>query len=177
MRTELLLLLLAGMVVFYMMSSSAIKNEGTVSEESPVETSEEAGEQSAAQPVAQQPAVKEQALESVAEGEGADLNDAFNSALPEGANPEAINFQTETAPLDASKLLPDTTNVDEKWAPNIKTSGLINPSKFVTGVNTVGSSLKNPSYDIRGGIAVAKVNVCPWNNSTIDPDNNIKSLM
>ena len=175
MKTELLLLLLAGMVVFYMMSSSAIKNEGTVSEESPVETSEDVAQQ-VAQPVAQQVA-QETAVESIADGEGADLNDAFNSALPEGANPDAINFQTETAPLDASKLLPDTTNVDEKWAPNIKTSGLINPSKFVTGVNTVGSSLKNPSYDIRGGIAVAKVNVCPWNNSTIDPDNNIKSLM
>lgn len=175
MRTELLLLLFAGMIVFYMISSGTVKNDGVVNTsdtiESPVETTEE--------PITSNVKIapQETAMESIGNDDGVDLNDAFNSTLPDGVNPNVINYQSEAAQLDASKLLPDTTNVDEKWAPNIKTSGLINPSKFVTGVNTVGSSLKNPSYDIRGGIAVAKVSVCPWNNSTIDADNNIKSLM
>ena len=45
------------------------------------------------------------------------------------------------------------------------------------GVNTVGQTLKNPSHDIRGTIYCPKIaNVSPWQQSTIEPDFNLKSL-
>ena len=54
---------------------------------------------------------------------------------------------------------------------------LINTDKYVVGINTVGQSLKNPSYDIRGTIPNPKITVSPWNQSTIEPDFNLKSLI
>ena len=53
---------------------------------------------------------------------------------------------------------------------------LISYLKKLIGVNTVGQSLKNASYDIRGTIANPKFAVSPWNNSTYEPDTNIKPL-
>ena len=51
---------------------------------------------------------------------------------------------------------------------------LIMTDKYVIGVNTVGQSLKNASYDIRAAPAVPKFIVSPWMNSTIEPDYNIR---
>ena len=59
---------------------------------------------------------------------------------------------------------------------NIKDNKLINTEKYVIGVNTVGQSLKNASYDIRGTVPNPKMSVSPWNNSTYEADYNIKSL-
>lgn len=54
-------------------------------------------------------------------------------------------------------------------------SALIDISKFCQGVDTVGQSLKNPSYDLRGNIPNPKIIVSPFLNSSYDPDTNIKS--
>ena len=59
---------------------------------------------------------------------------------------------------------------------NISDDKLINTERYVIGINTVGQSLKNASYDIRGTIANPKFSVSPWNNSTYEPDYNIKPL-
>ena len=53
---------------------------------------------------------------------------------------------------------------------------LIIADRYVTGVDTVGQSLKNASYDIRAQPPCPKFNVSPWNNSTIEPDFNIKPM-
>ena len=56
-------------------------------------------------------------------------------------------------------------------------TALINvKSGYHIGVNTVGQSLRNASHDIRGTISNPKSVVSPWMNSTIEPDNNLKSL-
>lgn len=52
----------------------------------------------------------------------------------------------------------------------------INPDKYVIGINTVGQSLKNASYDIRGTVPNPKFVVSPWNNSTYEADTNIKQM-
>lgn len=54
-------------------------------------------------------------------------------------------------------------------------AALIDISKFCQGVDTVGQSLKNPSYDLRGNIPNPKIIVSPFLNSSYDPDTNIKS--
>lgn len=58
----------------------------------------------------------------------------------------------------------------------VKNRHLINVSRPI-GVNTVGTSLKNPSYDLRGnGPANAKFVVSPWLQSSIEPDINSKGF-
>lgn len=58
---------------------------------------------------------------------------------------------------------------------SLDAAALIDISKFCQGVDTVGQSLKNPSYDIRGNIPNPKIVVSPFLNSSYDPDTNIKS--
>ena len=60
---------------------------------------------------------------------------------------------------------------------NVKNSHLINIYRPI-GVNTIGNTQKNPSYDIRGtGKAIApKYVVSPWLQSTIEPDRSTKPL-
>jgi len=59
---------------------------------------------------------------------------------------------------------------------NMNDDKLINTERYIIGINTVGQSLKNASYDIRGTVANPKFSVSPWNNSTIEPDMNLKPL-
>jgi hypothetical protein len=90
--------------------------------------------------------------------------------------------QTKHSPDDlfkVDKLLPQEVKSD--WFEvmpepiKVKNRHLVNITRPV-GVNTIGSSLKNPSYDIRGNIPVAKMVVSPWMQSSIDPDLNTKGL-
>jgi len=83
--------------------------------------------------------------------------------------------------FDINKMLPQ--EIEKDWydveplltTKKIKGTHLIHP-KVHMGVNTVGSSHKNGSLDYRGDIPNPKINVSPWNNSTIDPDTNIKGI-
>lgn len=58
---------------------------------------------------------------------------------------------------------------------SVKNRHLINVSKPI-GINTIGTSLRNPSWDIRGTPSCPKFVVAPWLQSTIEPDTNLKSL-
>jgi hypothetical protein len=44
------------------------------------------------------------------------------------------------------------------------------------GIDTIGQSLRNASYDIRGSVPIVKFDIGPFNNSTIEYDYNIKAL-
>ncbi len=80
---------------------------------------------------------------------------------------------------DVQKYLPQEVNDD--WfdlvpeAISVKNRHLINITKPI-GVNTIGSSKKNASYDIRGAPSCPKYVVSPFLNSSIEPDNNLKPL-
>lgn len=83
--------------------------------------------------------------------------------------------------FDISKMLP--RQVEEEWfdveplltTKKIKGNHLLHP-KVHMGVNTVSSSLRYGTHDIRGDIPNPKINVSPWNNSTIEPDTNIRGI-
>ena len=83
--------------------------------------------------------------------------------------------------FDIDKMMPQET--ENNWfdieplqnTKKIKGTQFIHP-KVHMGVDTVGGSLKNPSLDIRGDIPNPIMNVSPWNNSTIQPDTNLKGL-
>jgi hypothetical protein len=81
----------------------------------------------------------------------------------------------------AEKFLPKEINSEwfkhdfERPEVEIVDNKLIATDKYIHGTDTVGQSLRNPTYDIRGTVANPKGNVGPWNISTIDVDDNIKS--
>ena len=114
---------------------------------------------------------------------GAELNSAFQRPIPQQARPDEVPLnKNNLKKYDAKDFLPkeinnqwfDTDFSQAKY--NVNDDKLINTERYVVGVNTVGQSLKNASYDIRGTIANPKFTVSPWNNSTYEPDFNLKSL-
>lgn len=92
-------------------------------------------------------------------GNPEDIKDLFNidKMLPKEI--EADWF--DTVPLEYSK--------------KIKGTSLIHP-KVHMGVNTVGTSKKYATHDLRGDIPNPKLYISPWLNSSIEPDTNIKGL-
>ncbi len=64
---------------------------------------------------------------------------------------------------------------DPSTSIEINDISLIDNREFI-GINTVGQSLRNANLNLRPQPPVPKVNVSPWNMSTIEPDTNIKSL-
>ena len=80
--------------------------------------------------------------------------------------------------MDSSLLLPGQVSNKLKKefnlppeAVKLSNTNLITVNKSV-GVNTVGSSLRNASHDIRGDLLVGKSYQGPWNMSTIEADMN-----
>jgi hypothetical protein len=114
---------------------------------------------------------------------GAELESAFKSPIPQKDRIDVVDInKNNVKKYDAKDFLPkeiksewfDTDFSQAKF--NLNDDKLINTDRYVIGVNTVGQSLKNASYDIRGTIPNPKFTVSPWNNSTYEPDFNLKSL-
>ena len=114
---------------------------------------------------------------------GVSLSDAFSPPLPPGTNSDLVDFKKGNMDnYDAKDFLPKEVN--DKWFETdfslakyqLNDDKLINTDRYIIGINTVGQSLKNASYDIRGTIPNPKFVASPWNNSTYEPDFNLKPL-
>jgi hypothetical protein len=113
----------------------------------------------------------------------ASLEAAFSTNIDVKADINAVEMhQKDISNYKASDFLPKETNpnwfdTDFSQAKyNLNDDKLINTERYVIGINTVGQSLKNGSHDLRGTIPNPKFTVSPWNNSTYEPDFNIKSM-
>ena len=89
-------------------------------------------------------------------------------------NPNTKYQSKDYLPQEVNNTWFETDLSNAKY--DVNNNKLINTDKFAIGINTVGQSLKNPSYDIRGTIPNPKITVSPWMQSTIEPDFNIASL-
>lgn len=94
-----------------------------------------------------------------------------NAGLKKKQSPEELFKVDELLPQEVNKnwfeVMPEPIKV--------KNRHLINVTRPV-GVNTIGTSLKNASYDIRGTPPCPKFVLSPWLQSSIEPDINIKGL-
>lgn len=204
--STILLLALVGFVIYQLMQPSTIKNMGAVnvdSDDAPKTTTEEVAsvesedEEKVAAPVME----SEEAVESDEEteeivseavhqfqandeGDGAaGLDEAFNKPVPKSVSTDKVDFNKNMVKkYDSKDYLPQEVN-DEWFETDFQqakykagSDKMINTDRYVVGVNTVGQSLKNPSYDIRGTIPNPKYTVSPWNNSTYEADYNLKPL-
>jgi hypothetical protein len=96
-------------------------------------------------------------------------------AAYEGGQPTKMSSEQI---FNAENFLPNENNNWFEQIPepiSIKNRTLINVSRPI-GVNTIGNSLRNPTYDLRGAPPNPKNIVSPWMNSTIEPDLNNKGL-
>jgi hypothetical protein len=115
---------------------------------------------------------------------GASLDAAFDKPIPESVNSDVVDLQRNNVKnYNTKDFLPkeindDWFNTDFSQAKyKMNDDKLINTERYVIGVNTTSGSLRNPTWDIRGNsYPIPKFSVSPWNNSTIEPDYNIKSL-
>lgn len=118
----------------------------------------------------------------------ADFNQTYDSSLiGDNINGDNINDvinqkSQQQLTLNNADLLPQDVNQD--WFMSdfsnarikVNEQNILDANNYVVGINTVGSSLKNPSYDIRKTIPNIKSVVSPWNNSVIDPDFNTRGI-
>jgi hypothetical protein len=113
----------------------------------------------------------------------ANINDGATSVTAQNMQKLAIENENNKLKFKSSELLP--TEVNKDWFEtdfshaqvNVNNDNLVVTDKYVIGVNTVGQSLKNPSYDLRAAPPCPKFTVSPWMQSTIEPDFNIKNIM
>jgi hypothetical protein len=122
-----------------------------------------------------------------------------SNQVPVNAAPLTENFQSggaegdevEPQPNDeineimSSDLLPGTG--DGMWGdstpqtttapelPNLEGDQYLQCG-YLSGINTVGSSLRNANQQIRNDPIIAMKDVGPWNQTTIEPDMNRKAL-
>jgi hypothetical protein len=106
-----------------------------------------------------------------------DINKDGNSYAP--INIGKTKKQSTKDIYNLDNFLPKQVNED--WFDNVpepisvKNRYLINVSKQV-GVNTIGSSHKNASWDLRGEVYCPKFVVSPWMQSSIEPDTSLVGL-
>ena len=78
----------------------------------------------------------------------------------------ALTNPTDLLPADQNSqwasLNPTTGN--SAFAPDLLQAG------YHIGLDTIGQTLRNPSYDLRSDPIIPKMEVGPWNQSTIEPD-------
>lgn len=111
-------------------------------------------------------------------------NDKFEPIDETGGNSAAYsgNGHVKTSQDDLFKVenvLPQETN--KNWFEvmpepiSVKNKHLINTIRPI-GINTIGSSHRNASLDLRGNMPCPKFNVGIFNQSSIEPDLSIKGL-
>ena len=187
---SILILLVLGYIIYNLTSPSKVKNAGEV-KETPVVKDQEV---TITADVSNTPTVTEGQTEGTdkvndfqpndpSESSGADLNAAFQPPIPLGTDTNAIDFNKNNVDkYDSKDYLPKEIN--DEWFEtdftgakyNINDDNLINTERYVIGINTVGQANKNASYDLRGTIPNPKFTVSPWNNSTYEPDHNLRPL-
>jgi hypothetical protein len=119
----------------------------------------------------------------LAQGVNADIKENNTSVTAQNMAKLMEENEENKLKFNSGELLPKEVNND--WFEtdfshaqvNVDDANLVVTDRYIVGVNTVGQSLKNPSYDLRAAPACPKFTVSPWSQSTIEPDFNIKNMM
>ncbi len=115
------------------------------------------------------------------------MTDGSMSVLPmEDSSNNIVEHPTPKAEINTNKnynmqpvanpseLLPNDKNSEWASLNPVSAGGIQTPdllqSGYHIGIDTIGQTLKNPSYDLRSDPIIEKKSVSPWNLSTIEPD-------
>lgn len=95
-------------------------------------------------------------------GNYANLSSNKNYTLQPVANPSELLPKDKNS--EWASLNPVSVGGDGIQTPDLLQSG------YHIGIDTIGQTLKNPSYDLRSDPIIEKKIIGPWNMSTIEPD-------
>lgn len=108
---------------------------------------------------------------SVRPAEPLGMNEVFSSVNGSSTNPRVANVTSvgsnDIKPLD---LLPKQNNTWGNAGQSVQIPGNLLSPTYLAGIDTVGSSLRNPNLQIRSEPPNPQTNVSIWNQSTITPD-------
>lgn len=105
--------------------------------------------------------------------EQSSLSGAMDLAYADNASPTGARVQCNPITSVATDLLPKPETQGEdfgEYAPKaLKNQNFLEASRYI-GANNTGSSLRLSSRDLRQVIPNPRVNLGPFNNSTVEPD-------
>lgn len=91
-----------------------------------------------------------------------------SSTLSGGYSQNSITAPTDLLPVDQNSqwatLNPGMVTNGGAAMPDLLQAG------YHIGLDTIGQTLRNPNYQLRSDPIIPKVDVGPWNKSTIEPD-------
>lgn len=95
-----------------------------------------------------------------------------SAALPATATASLPNGYKPLSTVSAADLLPLDAN--DRWSKENNLSGLKMPdlmsAEFMTGIDTIGQSLKHPNLQVRADPPIPRLSGNLWNNSDVDSD-------
>jgi hypothetical protein len=108
---------------------------------------------------------------SVRPAEPTGMNEVF-STVPgmSGNNGDAIVTNVSSNALQPGELLPKQTNSWGNSGQSVQIPGNLLSPTYLAGIDTIGSSLRNPNLQLRSEPPNPQTNVSIWNQSTITPD-------
>lgn len=113
---------------------------------------------------------------TVGDQEFKDLSKQLDKSFMELSHGYDYYMPPKPSQLD-SEQRKNFSNIDLELADTrLDHDNLINTDRYNIGVNSVGSSLKNPTYDLRAAPPNPKITVSPWGQSTYQPDYNTRPL-
>jgi hypothetical protein len=83
-----------------------------------------------------------------------------------GYNTQSTGNPQDLLPKDKNSQFSDFNMINQG---NIVMPDLLDAG-YLIGLDTIGQSLRNPNYQERSDPIIPKINIGPWNNSTIEPD-------
>ena len=93
--------------------------------------------------------------------------------LQEIYGPAAASFQENnplaTAELTPQDLLPGNNPVSFSGGENMGAKNFLSATSLI-GIDTVGSSMKNPNLQLRSDPPIPQITVSPWQQTSITPD-------
>ena len=102
-----------------------------------------------------------------------------NDSMPDEKFKKVMPAETRQT-LTSKQLLPEQSNPDWFDVPNSKFNLMqavdLEVPEIKIGIDTVGQSRKNATYDLRAAPQNPKFIVSPWQNSGIEPDYNTRPL-
>lgn len=115
----------------------------------------------------------------------APLTENFQTGGADEADGSSPSPNVDVNAIMSSDLLPGTS--DGFWGDSTPQANVISELPnlegdqylqcgYLSGINTVGSSLRNANQQIRNDPIIAMKDVGPWNQTTIEPDMNRKAL-
>ena len=104
-------------------------------------------------------------------GAAGDMNTNMHG-LPPSCVKQNVTDPRELLPRDSNS---EFSKLNPQGAGELENVSLLKAGTL-NGINTVGTSLRNANLQLRSEPANPRMNVGPWNNSTITPDTNRQNL-